>query len=239
LVGNIRILRDSFGGLRYAIFKTNSPPLDSFGVGLASLSIGYPTMLHHSQPRSGGVKPGLLAGLALFFSILALYFSIFRDPMGPIYSVSRDPFGSGLGGYDFSNASEAYKSQLRIEVNRDIKAAMALEKRLGGKESKERLESTKIEREADFKLEKQGKNKDKTTQYKILFISSDEDGERRNRCVAMQLDEESGLWRRRYMSEFDVEKTDKKLASEMRDWERKNRPEPPINIEIKDPPIDK
>src|SRR5713226_7534408 len=90
---------------------------------------------------SGGKLSVLLAAAALLISLLALFLIVFRDPFGPVYRMNWRGYGDGLAGYDFSNASAAYKSELQIEHNRDIRAVIEINQRTRDKELKEKIDT--------------------------------------------------------------------------------------------------
>jgi hypothetical protein len=172
-------------------------------------------MIRSCLPRRGAGNPMAVAVIALVIALLGVVLTLCRDPYKSGFGFSN-PFGDGLGGYDFDSASGAYKAQLEIEQIRDIRANLALQRKLNGKELKERLDTLKVEKEVDFKK----KEKDKSVDYKVLFISYKQKGEDRKEVVTMTKDADAGIWHRQYLSSSDVEKDNKDLAREMRDWDR-------------------
>lgn len=165
-----------------------------------------------TAPRRGNG----LAMFALIIAIVALFFALCTDPFKSGVGL-KVPFSSGLSGYDTDTAGGMYKSQLEMRVNQDIRALIELDRRRKDKELKERLESLTIDSEADFKTKKD----DEDAEYKILFIKYKNKGKERKEVASMRKDKDSGLWESGFVSDFDVEKTDKELAKKMRDWPTK------------------
>src|SRR5262249_6944987 len=124
--------------------------------------------------RRGG---GMLARLAFVFSLLALFLVLFRDPLGPIYRLKWNAFGSGLESYDFSSPSASLKSQLEMEVNNDFRAAIEFSRRLGHKRVKEKLDTLEIKKEVEVKVPEKrrgkadAKTESNTRAVKLLFVS--------------------------------------------------------------------
>lgn len=169
-------------------------------------------------------QPGVLSFVALVIALLALFLAIFRDPLGPVYRMNWDAFGTGLGGYDFSTPSAALKSEASMDYKRDFRALMELARRLESDELKERIDTLEIKREVDLKLPKRqpGKPEAKSgriRQIKLLFITYKEQGEAQHKVQGFEKHAASGLWKRAFVGAYEVEETDKALGKEMRDWE--------------------
>jgi prepilin-type processing-associated H-X9-DG protein len=166
-----------------------------------------------NSPRRGASNA--VGVLALLVALAALFFALCTDPMKPGFAL-RMPFSSGMSGYDFETPAGAYKAQMEIEMNMDIRAMMEFEKRMRmkDKDTKERLDTLKVAKESEYK----GKKNDEEVEYKILFVEYKNKGKDRKEVVVMQKDKDSSLWKRSYVSEFEVETTNEPLAKEMKDW---------------------
>lgn len=161
----------------------------------------------------------VVAVIALVIAIAALFFALCSDPIKPGFAL-RAPFTSGLSSYDFSNPTAAYKSQLQMENNMDIRALMELRNKLKDKELKEKVDTLSVDSELDFK----SKKKDEEIDYKILFIKYKSKGKDKKEYVAMKKDADSGLWQSSYLSTYDVESTNKELAKKMREYSDREGP---------------
>ena len=105
---------------------------------------------------------------------------------------------------------------MEMEMKRDIRAFLALNQKLKNKEMQEHLDTLKIDEEVEFKK----KEKDQTTEYKVLFTSFKRKGETKKEVVTMEKDADTGIWHRRYLSAYDVEKDNKELGKKMQTWDR-------------------
>ena len=171
-------------------------------------------MTRSSTPRRGASNA--VGVIALVLAIVALFFALCSDPMKPGFAL-RMPFGSGLSGYDFESAQGAYKSEMQAEINMDIRAMMELQRRMKDKDMKEKLESVNVDSEADFK----SKKGDDEIEYKVLCVKFKNKGKDKKEVVSMRKDKDSGLWRHGFLSDFEVEGTNKELAKKMREWPSK------------------
>ena len=151
------------------------------------------------EPRRKGGLTGVVAVLALIISVLALFLAVFRDPFGPVYKMSWNVFGNGLGSYDFSTPAEAMKSRLKIEQARDVRAMFEYSRQVEGPELKERIDTLEVKKEEEVKLpirkpgprpiakplgageKPEEKKTEKTRTVKLLFITYKENGEVRHR----------------------------------------------------------
>jgi hypothetical protein len=137
-----------------------------------------------------------LSGLAVLVAIAAL-----------VVALVRDPLGSGLANYDFSTPKAALISQMKIALNKDIRALLELQSQIKSKKLKEAIDTVEVRKEAEF----QGK--------KILFVAFKEDGVNKYKTGAFEKHAETGFWQPTYVSAFTVEKENKELAAQMRRWE--------------------
>jgi hypothetical protein len=137
----------------------------------------------------------LLASLALLAALAALGLVLFRNPLG-----------AGVGRYNFSTPRDALFSGLEMDANHDLRAYIELHQIAEGPQIKEKLKTLEVRYEREYK----GK--------KILFISYEEKHEKKHETAAFEKDAASGLWLRRFVSDYEVEKDDRNLAEEMRNW---------------------
>jgi hypothetical protein len=165
--------------------------------------------------RRAAASPMSIAITALVVASIGLILALFRDPLSPGFGFSN-PFGDGLSGYNFDSPASAYKSEMEMEMKRDLRAFIALNHKLKSKETQEHLDTLKVDEEVEFKK----KEKDGTTDYKVLFTSYKRKGAVKKEVITMENDAESGLWHRRYLSPYDVEKDNKELAKKMQSWDR-------------------
>lgn len=166
-----------------------------------------------NSPRRGASNA--VAVLALIIALAALFFALCTDPIKPGFAF-KVPFSSALSAYDFESASGAYKSQMQAQMNMDIRAMIELERKVRDKETKEKLDTLKIDSEHDFKS---AKNKDEEEiEYKVLLISYKLKGKDKKEYVAMKKDKESGIWTRGFVSAGEVDATNKDLAKKMREY---------------------
>ncbi|MCE9532934.1 MAG: hypothetical protein K8T89_17690 [Planctomycetes bacterium] len=175
-------------------------------------------MILSSTRRPGAGAPMMLTIVAIVLAFIALVIALCRDPLQPGFSL-RNPFGDPLSSYDFDSAAGTAKSELQIELKRDMKAMMEYRSRFDKKEIEEKVNSFKVESEDDFKREKDPKDKKSkgTGDYKILFVSYKQDGEERKEVMVMEKDV-SGLWRRSFLSAFDVSPKNEALGKKMNEW---------------------
>ena len=169
-----------------------------------------------SSPRRGAANG--VAILALILALAALFFALCSDPFKSGFSF-KVPFSSGLSGYDVETPAGMYKSQIEIEVNRDIRAMLELERRFDRKELKEKLDTLKIDSEADFKVDKKDSKDPFTGEYKILFVSYKRDSKDQKEVVAMEKHRDSGLWRSRGAPLMEINEKNKELAKKIQDWQ--------------------
>lgn len=172
-------------------------------------------MVYSSTRRRAAGNPMAISVIALVVAVIGLGLALFRDPMKPGFAFSN-PFGDGLSGYDFDSPTAAYKSELEIEKKRDLRAMLALQQKVKDREVQEHIDTLKVEEEVDYKK----KDKDRAVEYKVLFTSYKENGQAKKRVVSMEKDTDTGIWHRRYLSPYDVEKDNKELGRKMQGWDR-------------------
>ncbi|HEY2783843.1 MAG TPA: hypothetical protein VGJ05_02610 [Fimbriiglobus sp.] len=141
--------------------------------------------------RNQSILPLLISLLALCFALGSLVVVFFRDPLG-----------HGLSAYDFSSPEAAVKSQMEILEKSDFRALIELQRHKAG-ELKQSIKTLEISRVADWQ--------DK----KICFVAYLERGRKKKEIESFEKDLETKLWLPIFVSRFDVEKTDPKLAKEM------------------------
>jgi hypothetical protein len=193
---------------------------------------------HNPNVRRGGAGTTFMAGLALLVGLAALFLALFRDPTGPVTRMNWDPFSSGLGKYDYSSADGAYKSNLKMVYNRDLRALNELERKLGEKELKEALDTLEIKKTVDLQLPKrtrtrvppvskvgpaeekkpEEKKDEKMRQLAVLFVTYKQDGEALYKVECMERHPSSGLWKQTSVDPAEVESVNKELFKEMREW---------------------
>jgi hypothetical protein len=160
---------------------------------------------HCVAPTSPPPRPAVRRRdrLALGLAALALVLSI----AAVCIATARDPLGAGISKYDFSSPRAALVSQMRIKLNKDIRAVIDLETQVSGKKLEEKIQTFEVRKEVEFG----GK--------KLLFITFKEDGISKYETKAVERDATTGLWLPSYLSAYTVEETNKALAGEMRRWE--------------------
>lgn len=147
-------------------------------------------------PRRGSRTALLLATIALAISVLAAAYVVYRDP----------PWGR-LSRYDFSTPEAAYTSQLRINANADLPALIELQRKLQGKQVREKLDTVHVARSREFR----GKQ--------ILFIYYEQKGMRMYEIAFMERDVEAGkMWKQSYVSHEEIRNADPSLAAEIANW---------------------
>ena len=176
-------------------------------------------MILSSTRRRGGLSPMVIAILALVLAFVALVLALCRDQLQPGFAL-RNPFGDPLSKYDFETASGTVKSEMEIELNRDLRAILEHERRFPRKEARERAETLKVEEEVDYKRDDKKDKKSKGSgEFKILFVSFKSDGETRKEIYAMQKDSDNNQWKRDYgLTSFQVREKNKELADKMDKW---------------------
>jgi hypothetical protein len=193
--------------------------------------------------RHGASAPGVLASIALVIALMALFLSIFREPLGPVYRMNWHAFSSPLSGYDFSTPAAALQSSMKAEYNRDIRAMMEFTRLSEEKELKERIDTLEIKKEVEVKIPKKprfspraleldrdkpadkkapDKKPEKMREIKLLFVTYKEDGEPQYKVESLEKHLGSGLWKRTYVSDYELRDVDKALEKEKQEWEAKN-----------------
>lgn len=120
-----------------------------------------------------------------------------------------DPLGSGISKYDLSTPKAALVSQMKMQLNTDIRAVLELESRLKGRTLKEAISTLDVRKEAEYRGRK------------LLFVSFKEDGVTKHKVEAFTKDANTGFWIPDYVGEYEVEKDDKDLAAQMRRWKER------------------
>lgn len=145
-------------------------------------------------------EPSLLAPVAFYSSAVAICLSLIA------ILVAWKPT-SPLGKYDFSTPEAGFRSIATIEAEADWDAKIALQRAVVSPQRRKSLATLKIRKTVEF------------GGCVLLFISAEEEAATSYDVVAMEKHAETGMWVQDYVSAYDVEKTDSKLAARMREWE--------------------
>jgi hypothetical protein len=145
--------------------------------------------------RLKGQLPLILSSIAVVISLAAM----FKPNNLP---------GKSISAYDFSTPEKALLSQIRIELNNDVRASLELTDILYNDKYEERLKTNKVHSVSEYA----GK--------KILFISYNENGLTKYDTQAFEKDADSGFWNRTVVGTYDV--SDKTLKKAMEEWEKKS-----------------
>lgn len=178
-------------------YEPASPPPDRdtpFEFQRTSAPVSAPPLPATSNHRTSRL-PLVLSLAALVIAVASTAWNIFRNPIG-----------AGISAYDFTTPQNALDSSLAIDINADIRAMLDLQ-RLKSRNSKEKRETLKIHRDADY----QGK--------KILFISFKQNGITKYDTEAVEKDAETGLWFPAYVSTYGMD--DDALERAINAWENK------------------
>ena len=97
-----------------------------------------------SDSQGSSSSPFLLACIALLASLVAL------GGVAYLALNNSNPLGKGLASYDFSSPEAALKSQLQINMNRDISAMMELEGKLKSAAFKKQLDTLEVKKIEDW-----------------------------------------------------------------------------------------
>ena len=122
-----------------------------------------------------------------------------------LVSVLHDPMGKGIAGYDFSTPEAAAKSIMQIKANGDVRALLEIDQTGMGGDS---VRTFDVNRVADF------------ADKKALFVSYLQKGEKQKKVIWFEKDLESKRWLPKFVSSYDVEKTNEQLSKEIRAWEK-------------------
>lgn len=189
-------------------------------------------MADSTSPRGGFNFALMLAIIGIGLGGVALYLTL-----------TFDPFDSNVAGKGFKGALDKYKEELKtaggtakaeidMQLNRDFRAMIEYQTLFEQKQLKEKSDTFKVEKDADFKREpdkdpKAKKNKG-SGEFKILFVTFKEDGEDKKELIVMEKyslasssesAEKRELWRRSHgLSSAEVGSKNKELADEMDKW---------------------
>jgi hypothetical protein len=142
--------------------------------------------------------PLILSSFACVFSLLAFAGIFFRS----------DPLGKGLDAYDFGTPNTALISQLKIEVNKDIRAGIDLAQIRVGELTKEKLNTIKVHKESTYRGQK------------LLFVSFEENGISQYTVEGFEKHAETGWWLPSFISTYDIDDDELKTAIEQ--WQAKS-----------------
>ena len=147
--------------------------------------------------------PLILSVIAAILSATALFVSLYMDPL----------LGKGLSSYDFTSPQKALRSQLEMEINKDLRAMLELGKLRSVKYNREKLETIRVHDEAEY----QGK--------KLLFVSFKKNSILQYDMAAFEKDAECGLWFRSYVLTSSME--DEGLKAKIEKWENRKPDDAP------------
>lgn len=173
-------------------------------------------------PAGGGNAPLILASLGCLVALLAAGYVVYRDPPWKAKEKEAAPaagLSGNLGKYDFSSPEAAQRSMLRMQLDADVGSIIEYETKFDRKKRKERLETLEVKRTVDYP----GAN-DRDRGKKVIFYTYKEGGKEKRATQWYERDEDSGLWRRTYLTlpRFSPNgKTDEReaaLADEIRQW---------------------
>ena len=171
-----------------------------------------------SGPKRGFNVALMLSVVGVILGGFALYLALTADPFEARFS-SASHFKSALDKYDMKTPAGAAKAEVEMQLNRDFRAMIESQVAFDEKRLKEQHETMKVEDEVDFKKEPDKMDRSRGSgEFKILFISYKQNKEDRKDVVAMEKATEGNLWRRGFLSSFDVAKTNKDLAAKMDKW---------------------
>lgn len=137
-----------------------------------------------------------IASVALVISVVVV-----------VIQMRLNPLGDGIDKYSFTTPINAYRSTLQMTLNRDILAQIQFNWAIEAKGIQEKLNTLKVAKERAYG----GK--------KLLFIEFEEDGVPKREVVTLEKNASSGFWYQEYVSTYEVEKHDAKLAAEINNWE--------------------
>lgn len=143
--------------------------------------------------------PVVLSGLALLVAIAAM-----------VVAITRDPLGKGLSAYDFSTPEAAARSDLEIEANGDLRAAIDLGRLRQGQNLKDAVRTMEVSRTVDY------------GSTKVLFVSYMSKGVKKKKVMGFEKDLETKMWLPKSVYSFEIRKKDEKLAKEMDAWTEKD-----------------
>ncbi len=176
------------------LFEPPTPPLPaSRSAGAAKMSALLARVNSESSTRVSLV----MSACALALSLLAL-----------AWTLASDPLGKGIEGYDLSSPEGALRSELKMQLNQDIRARIQLDAMKKGKTVREKLETLKVHRTSDYA----GK--------KLLFVSFTDNGISKYDVEAAEKDADTGMWLHTFVSIYDIEDSALQEAAER--WEDKS-----------------
>jgi hypothetical protein len=190
-------------------------------------------MADSTSPRGGFNLALMLAIIGIGLGGVALYLTLTFDPFDSKVA-GKSPFRGALDKYkeEMKTAGGTAKAEMDMHLNRDFRAMIEYQTLFEEKQLKEKSETFKVEKEADFKREPDKDPKAKKNQgsgeFKILFVTFKEDGEDKKELMVMEkhaLESSTGsaekreLWKRNHsLSSAEVGSKNKDLAAEMDKW---------------------
>jgi len=179
------------------------------------LDLGDDTPPPSRSRRRPAAEPRSSSGGAGKFTLVLAVLTFLLAAATAGYVVYRDPPWGRLSRYDFSTPEGAQRSHLQMERNGDIQAMIELNRKIDRRKTGERLESLSVKKTVEF----QGK-KGLFTTYKI-------DGKTKKTVEWFEKDADSGYWKPTFVSPFEMEKTDKAQAEEVKKWQAESEPDDP------------
>ena len=106
-----------------------------------------------NNPKLYVLAPLVMSAIAVALSLAAL-----------VVSIGHDPLGGGIDEYDLTDPERSLISTLQMEVDGDFRAVLDIQRLLGGKLAKEKLQTLKVHKASDYA----GK--------RVLFVSYEKNG---------------------------------------------------------------
>ena len=179
-------------------------------------------VLSSTAPRRGFNVALVLSVIGVILGGFAVFASLFMDRNESGFSV-RSPFGGSLKKYDedLKTPAGTYKALMQMERDRDRRALDAYELKFEEKQLDEKLQSFKVESEADYKREAP-KDKPATNgssgEFKVLFVSFKQDSKDKKEVVVMEKFTEPNLWRPAGGMIGEIKEKNKEVGKKIDDW---------------------
>lgn len=132
--------------------------------------------------------------LTFLMAATALGWNIYRSTGTP----------SHLGNYDFGTPEAAYRSSLRMQLNRDWQAMLEYEMATSKFHTQEKLDTLKIHKVSPWK------------DNKIMFVTYHDRGSKRHVTLAFEYDQLSKIWKQTPLNRSEI--GDETLKLEMKNW---------------------
>jgi hypothetical protein len=183
-----------------------------------------------TNPRGGFNFSLMLSIIAVAVGGVALYLQLTTDPLDA--RRGTNPLKGALDRYkeELKTPAGTAKAEIEMVMNRDFRANIEYSTIFEDKQLKEKFESFKVEKDADYKREPpkdpKAKKSKSTGEFKILFVTYKQDGEDKKETIVMEKfliptgeeGKDREMWRRAFMSSAEIGLTKKELADEMDKW---------------------